>query len=444
MVMKKRQYPFKYGSVPRKVFSLFPQAVSKPASTSGSRLWNATNGWSLTQTNGSASIAKGVLTCYAETTNARVFATRAVDFIQNHYYCLSVELADYDITCPSALIDNISTVTAPAWGTRNYAFVLGAMVKGGRYCVIVKANATASHTMRIGIGVNSGQTIASGHISLSFRNPMCHEISFGRDGLARAVNDGSTGAAYLCPSPFFGPAEYVPADDVGAFGYEALHTFSGNCSGLITEVEGAAITPHPYAVGGVAGHSWCDEDTDFCGLMRLLMPECAISYRGYGGGTYHTDAISSCVAELLNRPELHPRALPMQWIMLCPPINDILGYGSLTVNPTSQIMTDMAAQCEIIRAANATPILMTCPPLSGAASFDETVGHENYIQQFNRTIRSYARNNGWPLIDVHAIVADPANPIAILSAYTSDHLHLNAAGGGVLAARAAAVVRSLG
>lgn len=428
------------GQPPRRVHNLLPQASSGNPST-GCRLWGTSSGWAYTQTNGTVTAADGVLTCVTTATAARAFASRDVNFTSGRYYCVTVELVDFDVTAPNAIITNISTTTAATWGTRDFAFTAANMKRGARFGVIVKAGATAAHSIRIGIGVAAGQTISSGAISLSFRNPIVHEIANPESALPRAVNDGSTASSVFAPSPHFGPAEYCPAGDVVGFDYEAAHILSRGTSGEVVEAERQAIDVHGYASGAVVGHSFATDESDWPHQLRILMPESAIRYRGHSGGDVNVPTeVPAMLTEILQPQETHPRALPATWVVLNAGCNAIF-TGTLTNDPLPDLVRGYIETVQQIKRAGAWPILINVTPASGWTDYDETEGHEAYIQQFNSWLRRYASDNDCGFVDAHALLRDPASPAALLSTYTSDSLHPNAVAGYRVASRVAALVR---
>ena len=427
------------GERPRRVMNLLPQSSSGNPST-GCRLWGTSSGWTFTQTNGTVTVSGDTLTCASTASACRAFAARDVSLVSGRYYCFSVELVELTTTAPNAIINTLSFTTAAAWGSNNYAHAVATAKAGERYGIIMKANTTAAHNVRVGIGTGAGQTISSGAITMRFRNPMVHEV-LAPDLVSRPINDGSSAASVFAPSEFFGPAEYCPAADVVAFDYTAAHYFQEGTSGRMVEKVLEKINVHGYASGAVIGHSMATDESDFPHQLRILMPESAIRYRGFSSGDVSiASQVPAMLTEILEPTETDPRIVKPQWIAIMAGINDILA-GTLTVNPIPRLIDDMVGQLDRIKRANAWPIIVGISGAKGWATYDETKGHEIYIRAYNAWAKDYAARNGYGFLDAYALLSDPADPTAILAAYTADALHPNAVGGYRLASRMAVLIR---
>jgi lysophospholipase L1-like esterase len=112
-----------------------------------------------------------------------------------------------------------------------------------------------------------------------------------------------------------------------------------------------------------------------------------------------------------------------RWVIILEGVNDIGGSSS------QQVATDLiTAYQTMINRAHAAGIKAYGAPILpfGGSSYD-TTGHQTARQTVNNWIRTSGKWDA--VIDLDAVVRDPASPNKLRSTYDSgDHLHLNPTG----------------
>ncbi|MGZ4936610.1 MAG: GDSL-type esterase/lipase family protein [Halobacteriota archaeon] len=99
------------------------------------------------------------------------------------------------------------------------------------------------------------------------------------------------------------------------------------------------------------------------------------------------------------------------------------GVGPNKVEPS------IARMCERARANGIKPVMCTIPPDN-----EEGVSIA-WVNELNTWIKSYARSQGYDVIDFYALLNDPTNPGHMLKRYSSgDGIHPNDAGYQVMGA----------
>lgn len=104
----------------------------------------------------------------------------------------------------------------------------------------------------------------------------------------------------------------------------------------------------------------------------------------------------------------------------------VLGINDAVSNRTlAAYATDMRAIVAKVRAINALPVLFTVAPNLNTGGIQQRIANEN------DWLRAYSSENGIPLVDTSALLADPATG-SYLAAYDLDGTHQNAAGAKVM------------
>jgi len=114
-----------------------------------------------------------------------------------------------------------------------------------------------------------------------------------------------------------------------------------------------------------------------------------------------------------------------RWVILFIGVNDIGGAADGSGAAIAQkLIAAFTAFAEQAHARNIRVCGATITPFGGS-SYD-TADHESARQTVNQWLRS---NDVYDAcLDFDAVVRDPANPAALLPAYSSDHLHMTPAG----------------
>jgi lysophospholipase L1-like esterase len=157
--------------------------------------------------------------------------------------------------------------------------------------------------------------------------------------------------------------------------------------------------------------------------------------QGLGGNRVLNDGLGPNAAARLDRDVLAQSGV--KWLIVFEGVNDI-GTASATDAAQKQVATALiAAYQQIITRAHAMGIRVygaTITPFGGNAGYDDPQGlREAARQAVNGWIRTSHQFDA--VLDFDRAVRDPADPRQILPSFDSgDHLHLNPAGYGALAA----------
>jgi lysophospholipase L1-like esterase len=228
-----------------------------------------------------------------------------------------------------------------------------------------------------------------------------------------------------------------------------------------TDLSGAATADHWYFISGV--ESWSSRDSAAAIVLGDSLSD------GRGSTTNQNDRWPDQLAARLRRDPgtarvavdnqaaggnrllndgLGPNALSrvdrdvlaqsgVQWLLVFEGVNDI-GTADATPQAQQQVTADViAAYDQIIRRAHAQGIRVygaTLTPFGGNTGYDDPQG---YREKSREAINDWIRNSGRfdAVVDFDKAARDPQNPRNILPQYDSgDHLHLNPAGYGALAA----------
>ncbi len=222
------------------------------------------------------------------------------------------------------------------------------------------------------------------------------------------------------------------------------------------DLRGAARVDHWYFLGGV--EVWApsatgvvallgDSLTDGRGsttngndrwpdqLLDRLPADVAMINQGGGGNRVLRDGLGPSALARLDRDILAQSGV--RRLVVFEGVNDI-GTAAATEAAQKQVVADLIAAYEQIahrsRARDIRVYGATLTPFGGNEAYDDPAGHREHARQaVNRWIRS-----GGPfeaIFDFDAAVRDPADPRRLLAAYDEgDHLHINPAGYGAIAA----------
>ena len=143
--------------------------------------------------------------------------------------------------------------------------------------------------------------------------------------------------------------------------------------------------------------------------------------QGVGGNAVVSGGLGPTALERFNHDVLGQNGV--RWVIILEGVNDIGGSRSPKV--AADLIT---AYEQFIDKAHAHDILVYgVPILPFGGSMYDSEDHEAARQMVNKWIRTSGKFDA--VIDLDAVVRDPANPTGLLPAYdTSDHLHLNVAG----------------
>ncbi|NLG83500.1 MAG: SGNH/GDSL hydrolase family protein [Firmicutes bacterium] len=144
----------------------------------------------------------------------------------------------------------------------------------------------------------------------------------------------------------------------------------------------------------------------------------AVLNQGIGGNAVVSGGLGPTALRRFSRDVLEQRGV--RWVIVLEGVNDIGGAADET-------MADrlISAYREFIREAHSAGLLIYGVPIlpfAGSQYYSEV--HEKARQKVNDWIRTSGEFDA--VIDLEAVVRDPANPAALLPAYDSgDHLHIN-------------------
>jgi len=164
------------------------------------------------------------------------------------------------------------------------------------------------------------------------------------------------------------------------------------------------------------------------GYRRLLArrlevhwgPQAFVWYPGPGGGTSE-DGLERIDNDLVNE---RPAYTFVQW-----GVNDWLNIECQADPTACDVLANLRAILDRVRAANSKPVLATITPTNVGASEQAPPEREEWVRLLNEEIRALALEQGALLVDVHAAMV-AAGPTAALFA---DHVHPNDAGYEVIA-----------
>jgi lysophospholipase L1-like esterase len=161
----------------------------------------------------------------------------------------------------------------------------------------------------------------------------------------------------------------------------------------------------------------------------------AVLNQGLGGNRVLNDGLGPNVLARVDRDVLAQSGV--KWLIVFEGVNDI-GTADATEAAQKQVAAELiAAFQQIITRAHALGIRVygaTITPFGGNAMYDDPQGlRETTRQAVNQWIRTGHQFDA--VLDFDRAAADPANPRQILPSFDSgDHLHLNPAGYGAIAA----------
>ncbi len=161
----------------------------------------------------------------------------------------------------------------------------------------------------------------------------------------------------------------------------------------------------------------------------------AVVNQAAGGNRVLNDGLGPSAVSRLDRDVLAQSGV--EWLLVFEGVNDI-GTADATEAAQQQVAADLVtAYDQMIRQAHAHGIRVygaTLLPFGGNTGYDDPDGHREAARQtVNRWIRTSGRFDA--VLDFDRAVRDPEHPERLTAALDGgDHLHLNPAGYGVLAA----------
>jgi lysophospholipase L1-like esterase len=174
-------------------------------------------------------------------------------------------------------------------------------------------------------------------------------------------------------------------------------------------------TERILCLGDSLTHAGCPDCIDYPELLRRYLPTWQISDQGFSGKT---------TAQIIGHWDAGLSAQPWEVVIIEGGVNDNLNDFDQSI--TEANLLDLYTQA---RAGGAALIVMTEPPLYGSAFWDAT--RQARLETVNTWIRGYAQANAGPvaLVDLYALMGDPANPQQYLPLYDrGDHEHPSFAG----------------
>ncbi len=280
--------------------------------------------------------------------------------------------------------------------------------------------------------------------ALSFKGSPSLVIPPGKTAVSDAVDFDLAVAADVAVSLYFGE---VPPDLTGHPGSRATsYIKTGDASGDHA-MSGAVTTDHWYILGCIetladssrsvlvaAGDSLTDgrgsttngNDRWPDNLFRRLQADkrtkgIAVLNMGVGGNAAVSGGLGPTLSERFGRDVLERGGV--RWVILLEGVNDIGGSKDVSVADAL-----ISAYKDFAVRAHAKGIRVYASPILpfGGSQYD-TEAHEAARRKVNAWISTGGAFD--EVIDLDAVVRDPADPARLLPAYdTGDHLHLNQAG----------------
>lgn len=291
----------------------------------------------------------------------------------------------------------------------------------GRGAIAPETDRALSFNNRPGVTIAAGDTVYSDPVDFALApcTKLAITIHFGAVPSGITGHPGSRTNSYLAPGKAVSAPDLTPAARTEHWYYvTGVEVLAGGRSAAIVAL-GDSITD-----GRGSTTDGNDRWPDFLSRRLRANPataEVAVLNQGIGGNAAVSGGLGPTAMDRFKRDVLEQRGA--RWVIVLIGVNDIGEAADASVADRL-----IAAFRGFIHDAHGAGLrIYGVPILPFAGSHYDSVIHENARRKVNDWIRTGGEFDA--VIDLDAVVRDPANPAALWPAYdTGDRLHLNPAG----------------